>query len=153
MGQVDGLLGPETENALQEAVDADEIVCSGTTTGATTTSATTTAATTVSAAGSASVVSPNYENTFTVDSCSLNADVSNISLTGSTAAGLTLTINATEGTGTLGIAGGTEEDGITLNGDVEAVSIAADRSFDLSGTFGPPNDAGDDFEVSGSCPE
>lgn len=62
-------------------------------------------------------------------------------------------MDASEGTGSLAVSGGTEEDGITLNGDVEAVSIAADRSFDLSGTFGPRNNAGDPFSMSGSCPE
>ena len=152
--QVDGLLGPETENALQDAVDAGETVCTGTTTAATTTTTTTatTTATTTSAGGSASLDSPDYTNTFTLDSCSLNADVENISLRGR-AGVLTLTVDATRGTGTLGVAGGDEQDGITLNGDVEAVSIAADRSFDLSGTFGPPNFAGEPFSMSGSCPE
>jgi peptidoglycan hydrolase-like protein with peptidoglycan-binding domain len=152
--QVDGLLGPETENALQDAVDAGETVCTGTTTAAATTTTTTatTTATTTSAGGSASLDSPDYVNTFTLDSCSLNADVGNISLRGA-ADGLTLTVDATQGTGTLGVAGGDEQDGITLNGDVEEVSIAADRSFDLSGTFGSPNFAGEPFSMSGSCPE
>ena len=119
----------------------------------TTTATTTTAATTATGTGgSASLDSPDYVKTFTLDSCSLNADVENISLRGS-ADGLTLAVDATQGTGTLGVAGGDEQDGITLNGDVEAVSIAADRSFDLSGTFGPPNFAGEPFSVSGSCPE
>ena len=151
--QVDGLLGPETESALQDAVDAGETVCTGTTTAATTTTTTaTTTATTTSAGGSASLDSPDYTNTFTLDSCSLNADVENISLRGR-AGVLTLTVDATRGTGTLGVDGGDEQDGITLNGDVEAVSIAADRSFDPSGTFGSPNFAGEPFSMSGSCPE
>ena len=112
----------------------------------------TTTTTATSTGGSASIDSPDYVKTFTLDSCSLNADVENISLRGG-ADGLTLAVDATQGTGTLGVAGGDEQDGITLNGDVEAVSIAADRSFDLSGTFGSPNFAGEPFSVSGSCPE
>ena len=147
---VDGLLGPETENALQDAVDAGETVCTGTTTTGTTTATTTSGG--AGGAASASLDSPDYENTFTLDSCSLNADVENISLRGSVD-GMTLAVDATQGAGTLGVSGGDEQDGITLNGDVEAVSIADDRSFDLSGTFGPPNFAGEPFSVSGSCPE
>ena len=65
--------------------------------------------------------------------CSLNADLSNISLRGQ-ADGLTLVTDVTSGTGTLGVLGeGTERDGITLNGNVSAVTVNADRSFTANG--------------------
>ena len=87
-----------------------------------------------------------------MSNCSLNADVSNISLRGA-ADGLTLAVDASEGDGTLAVDGGTEQDGITLNGTVTAVSITPARAFTVRGTFGPPNFAGEAFTLTGSCPE
>jgi hypothetical protein len=149
--EVDGLLGPETESALQAAVSAGETVCSssgGTTTGTTTAGTTTSGGATT--ASSVSVVSANYDKSFTVTSCSFDAANEGLTLVGE-ADGIDLSIAVTEGAGTLAVDGGTEEDGITLNGNITSTGIGDDGSFDLSGTYGPPNDEGDGFEASGTC--
>lgn len=138
--EVDGLLGPETEAALEEAVAAGETVCTSSSGGETQGPET-----------SASLESGSYSGSFALGSCSVNADVSNISLRGQ-ADNISLAVDATEGTGSLAVAGGTEQDGIELNGDVTAVQIADDGSFTVTGTFTEPNFAGEDFTLSGSCP-
>ena len=103
-------------------------------------------------AATAQLAAPSYSKQFTVTSCSLNADVSNISLRG-TGAPLSLAVDATQGTGTLGVTGGDEQDGITLNGNVSSVQISADREFTVQGTFTAPNFAGEGFTLTGACPE
>lgn len=139
---VDGLLGPNTEGALQESVAAGETVC-------TAPASTTTAA---PAAASATVTSASYTKSFTPSTCSLNADVSNLSVVGESE-GFTLEVEATEGAGTLTVTGGDEEDGIDLDGAVTSVEIGSDRSFTAAGEFGAPNFAGETFSVTGICPE
>jgi hypothetical protein len=67
--------------------------------------------------------------------------------------GITLVVGATSDAGTLGVSGGTETDGITLNGTVSAVDIAGDRSFAVTGEFGEPNNVGEAFTLTGACPE
>ena len=67
--------------------------------------------------------------------------------------GLTLEVDASEGEGTLGVSGGNESDGVTLNGDVSGVSISDQRSFTVEGEFGEPNNTGEEFTLSGACPE
>lgn len=102
--------------------------------------------------GTATLRSPGYQNSFTLGTCSLNADVSNISLRGN-ASSLALTVDASDGRGSLGVSGGDEQDGITLNGTVSKVTVGPDRSFTLTGTFTPPNSAGEAFTLTGACPE
>jgi peptidoglycan hydrolase-like protein with peptidoglycan-binding domain len=138
---VDGKLGPETEAALQDSVTAGTIICVSTTEGGTDGSET------------AALSSANYDKSFALGSCSLNADVSNVSIQGE-ADGLTILVEATEGTGTLAVSGGTESDGITLDGAVATVEISDDRSFTVSGAFNDSsNNAGESFTLTGSCPE
>ena len=110
-----------------------------------------TTTTTPTTGSSASLTSASYDKTFVLGTCSLNADLSNISLRGQ-ADGLTLVTDVTSGTGTLGVSGGTESDGITLNGNVSAATVNADRSFTATGTFGAPNNTGETFTLTGSCP-
>lgn len=149
---VDGLLGPATESALQTAVADGATICTAppaTTTG-TTTGATTSAS---GSTGEASLTASGYSNDFTIESCSLNAEVGNVSIAGSTADGLSLSVETTEDAGTLAVAGGTEDDGITLNGQVTNVNATAAREFTVTGVFGQPNLAGEGFRLVGSCPE
>ncbi len=143
---VDGLLGPATESALEEAVAAGEVVCSDTTGGETDGSDA------GGTAGEASLSSASYNNTFALGACSLEADLENLSIQGEVN-GLTIIANATEGAGTVGVDGGTEGDGITLNGEITSASVEPDRTFSATGTFGEPNNAGEEFTLSGSCPE
>ncbi len=142
----DGLLGPQTEAALLDAVDAGETVCTSTGSeadgddggGA------------LAPIQQATLTSASFEQTFSLGTCSINADVSNISLRGQVN-NLTLVVDATSGTGTLGVSGGTESDGITLNGDIESVRVGSDDSFTADGTYTAPNIAGERFELSGQC--
>lgn len=136
--EVDGLLGPITEGALQEAVAAGETVCSeGGGAGS-------------DAEATATLSSPGYGPVgFVIGSCTsageadieLQAEVDNMSLV----------VSATAMAGTLAVDGGTESDGITLNGTVESVAVGDDGSFTVTGTFGPPNNEGESFTLSGSC--
>lgn len=138
---VDGLLGPQTEDALKESVAAGETVC------------TTSDEAESTATATANLSSSSYgPKTFALGTCSLNADVANLSIAGQ-ADGLSISADATEGNGTLAVDGSTEEDGITLNGTISSVEVSADRSFTASGEFGEPNNAGETFTLTGSCPE
>ena len=64
---------------------------------------------------------------------------------------LTLLANATGGRGPVGVDGGTEEDGITLNGSITSRTIGGDDSFTASGTFSDPNCLGETFSLTGAC--
>jgi len=143
----DGLLGPQTEAALLDAVDAGETVC--TSTGSEADGDDGEGA--LAPIQQTTLTSASYgPQTFNLGTCSVNADVSNISLRGEVN-NLTLVVDATSGTGTLAVSGGTESDGITLNGDIESVSVESDDSFTANGTFTAPNNAGESFELSGQC--
>jgi peptidoglycan hydrolase-like protein with peptidoglycan-binding domain len=140
---VDGLVGPATEAALDEAVANGETVCTSTDPDESTSGS-------AAAGTSVSVSSAGYgPKSFTVGSCD-NSGESDLSLQGE-ADNLTVIITATGGMGTLSIDGGTEEDGITLNGTIESVEKGDDGSFTVTGTFGEPNLAGETFTVTGSC--
>lgn len=137
---VDGRLGPQTESALTEAVAAGEIVCSSESSG------------TPAGSSQISVGGSSYSKDFTIGTCSIEPDLSNVYVTGE-ADGLSIEVDVVEGTGTMAVSGGTESDGITLNGDVGAMTASQDGSFNGSGEFGEPNNAGEAFTISGSCPE
>lgn len=142
---VDGLLGPRTEEALQEAVAAGEIVCS---------SSTDTAA---DGGAVASLSSPSYGPIdFVVGQCTSSGE-SDIALQGEVD-NLTLVVEASEaegtedaGAGILSVDGGTESDGITLEGRVESIVVGDVGNFTVTGVFGPPNLEGEEFELTGSC--
>jgi peptidoglycan hydrolase-like protein with peptidoglycan-binding domain len=142
--EVDGLLGPVTEGALEEAVAAGEIVCtdSGDEDGSTATA-------TLSSAGYGPA-------DFAIGMCSssgesdieLQAEVNN----------MTLLVDADQadyseaaGAGTLNVDGGTESDGITLEGRVESVTVGDAGNFTVTGTFEGPNLGGEEFTLTGSC--
>lgn len=137
---VDGLLGPQTEGALQEAVAAGETVCTSTTPDGDLSGG---------EGPEVSLTSASFDKSFTVATCT-NPGESDLSLTGQ-ADNMSIAVDATGGTGTLSVDGGTEGDGITLNGEVDSVSVGDDGSFTVTGTFGEPNNVGETFTLTGSC--
>jgi len=144
---VDGLLGPQTEGALEDSVAAGETVC---------TTSEEAAESAGSGADTASLSSANYGPlTFALGTCSLSPDPSSLYLTiEGQANGLSLSADvAPPESGTLSVDGGTEGDGITLNGTITDVEIAMDGSFTATGEFGEPNNVGETFTLEGSCPQ
>lgn len=134
----DGVLGPKTEAALRDAAAAKKVVCSSTTPDG---SPTTKSVLKVSA--------PSYDKSFVIGSCSSNRE-NNVALKGQ-ADGLTVTINATNGKGTLAISGSTESDGVTVNGQVSSVTVGDTGDVTVAGTLTAPNFAGEQFTATGSC--
>ena len=142
--EVDGLLGPVTKGALEEAVAAGEIVC-------------TDSGNAGASAASATLSSPGYGPIdFIIGKCSsagesdieLQAEVNN----------MTLLVDADQadyseaaGAGMLDVDGGTESDGITLKGRVESVTVGDAGDFTVTGTFEAPNLEGEEFTLTGSC--
>lgn len=139
---------PQTEGALQEAVAAGDVVC--TDTGGSDDAA-------ASSGGTAASLESDGcgPKDFTIGSCA-NEGENDIVLTAQ-ADGLTLEVSALEGfgepggTATLAVSGGGETDGITLNGTVRTVVIGDDGTFTVLGVFTEPNNAGEDFTLTGSC--
>ena len=138
---VDGLLGPQTESALSAAVSAGTTVCQGGGGGGGGGGSGETG-TTVTLAGA------DYSETFSVTSCT-NPGQSDLVLQAVTSGGLTLSVDAPAGLGTLTVTGGSEQE--TLNGNVESVTVGADGALDATGTFAPPNFAGEPFTITGTC--
>lgn len=142
----DGVVGPETEGALQAAVDAGSQVCfpsgdgseegddEGALDGAT-------------EASIVSVSSPSYGKDFAVSSCT-NPGETTVSLTAE-ADGIVLQVDATDGVGTLFISGGDEQDGVDLAGTVTSVAVGDAGDLTIEGTF--DSDGGEAFTVTGSC--
>jgi Putative peptidoglycan binding domain len=134
---VDGVVGPQTTTALTEAAAAGETVCSEST------DPPPTGTDTVTLAGS------EYEQTFTIGSCNnrgeadlvLQAEVN----------GNTLLINASNGTGTLSVDGGTTGEGIELNGTIDSVEKGDSDEFQVTGIFTEPNFVDGGFVASGTC--
>jgi peptidoglycan hydrolase-like protein with peptidoglycan-binding domain len=145
---VDGLLGPQTEGALQDAVAAGETVCTSSDGGEG--EGADDGGGALDGSDQASLSSASYDNTFTLGRCSLASDLANLSMQGEVN-GLTLVADAVEGNGTVGVSGGNESDGITLNGTITSVTIDPSGSFTASGEFGEPNNVGEAFTLSGSC--
>lgn len=139
---VDGLLGSQTEGALVESVAAGEIVC---------TSSGDEGDNGGEASGSvATLSSSGYgPKDFTIGSCSFNGETGLALQT--QADNITLLVDASDSTGTLSVDGGTEGDGITLNGDIDGVSLGDAGGFSVTGTFAEPNNVGEEFELAGSC--
>lgn len=143
---VDGKLGPVTERSLTEAVDANLVVCRAV-------SPTTTAAAgsgTVPPASNASVtvVAADYDKTFTVTSCTPTQGGNiGVVLKAEGTGGITLDLEAPSGTGTIRISGGTESDGVDLSGSVTSATVS-DAAVTAAGTF---SDGGGAFTVNGYC--
>jgi peptidoglycan hydrolase-like protein with peptidoglycan-binding domain len=139
--EVDGLLGPH-ESALAEAVAAGETVCTSSGDGGDD-----------GGDGDGPMVTLSSDGygpkDFEIGSCT-NSGETDLVLAGE-ADGLTIELNAPDGTGTLAVSGGTESDVITLNGDVSDVSVGDDGSFTVTGVFGEPNNVGETFTLTGSC--
>ena len=141
---VDGVMGPETQKVLEESVAAGETVCTNTGDGGASGSG-------GSGAGSTTTLSSaSYSKQFTIGSCSVHSDVMSLSLTAQ-ADNMTLVIDATGDSGTLGVSGGTESDGITLNGTVTGLQVGTDNTFTATGAFGEPNNVGETFSLTGAC--
>ncbi|HUV17128.1 MAG TPA: peptidoglycan-binding domain-containing protein [Ilumatobacteraceae bacterium] len=138
---VDGLLGPQTKSALSKAAADGRTVCTDTTGGESSQSG--------GSGETAELSSSGYGNTFTIGTCTSAAE-SSINVTGEVN-GLSLSVKATDGKGTLAVSGGTETDGITLNGDVTSVTVGDAGDFTVSGTFTAPNNVGETFTLTGSC--
>ena len=144
---VDGLLGPQTEGALKESVAAGETVC---------TTSDEAAASAGSGAATASLSSSGYgPMTFALGTCSVSSDPSSTYVTiEGQANNLSISADvAPPESGTLSVDGGMESDGITLNGTISSVEVAADGSFTATGEFGEPNNVGETFTLAGSCPQ
>lgn len=136
---VDGLLGPQTEAALQADVAAGNTVCVATIEDAT-----------AGGGANAELTSTSYGNTFVIGACT-NQGETDLVLQAEGPSNLTLVVNAPTGSGTLAVSGGTEADGITLNGQISRVSVGDDGSFTAEGVFGAPNLEGETFTLTGSC--
>ena len=136
---VDGILGPRTKAALTADAAARTRVCTFTGGGGAST-----------AGAVAALTGPAYSNSFTVGSCARRG--SNGLDLKAQANNLTLIVSATDGRGTLKVSGGTESDGITLNGTISSVQ-PGNAGTTLTGTFDPPNNAGQRFtlEVRTTC--
>lgn len=127
---VDGVVGPETEQALSDAAVKGEQVCAEAGGGTTIT-----------------VSSASYEKAFSIDSCEpTQGGTSGVVIEASGDGGLSLKIDAASGTGTIAITGGTEEDGVDLSGTVTKATVS-DAAVDVAGTF----KNGESFTASGSC--
>ena len=99
----------------------------------------------------ATLSSGNYGPvSFTVTSWDCTGDAGDLVLSGSNDDGLTIAVTMSGGTGSRAVDGGTEQDGIILNGDMTSVSKQV-GAFQATGTFVEPNFVGDDFDLVGTC--
>ena len=136
---VDGKLGPQTEQALADAAAAGKTVCTSSDTTSTTTAG--------SGSTTISVSSASYSKMFTVTSCTpTQGGTTGVVLVGTAEGGLTLSIDAPSGTGSIAISGGSEQDGINLSGNVTKATVS-DADVNVSGTFSD----GEAFTASGYC--
>lgn len=129
----DGMVGPETEGALEAAVAAGETVCvarGGPTAGS-----------------EIDLVSSSLEASFALQSCE-NPDESTLGLVAENDASIVLTIDAANGSGTVTVRGGTEQDGLDLQGTITSITVGDTGDVTVNGTFAGSNEA---FTVTGSC--
>jgi peptidoglycan hydrolase-like protein with peptidoglycan-binding domain len=147
--EVDGVVGSQTAGALDDAVAAGETVCAARGDGDSGEGAGDRAAATLESASYGPIE-------FLIGSCASSGE-SDIELQGQVD-NLTLQVDAAEadrteatGIGTLSVDGGTEQDGITLNGVVEGVTVGDAGNFTVTGVFGPPNFIDEEFTLTGSC--
>lgn len=140
---VDGKVGPATATALATAYASRPASCGSTTAAPDATATAPSTGTTVTVQG------PSYgPKTFEVATCT-NAGETDIDLTATAAGGFTLTMEAENGTGTIALAGGNEQDGIRLNGTITSLSVGDAGDIRATGTFtdsGRPR-----FVVVGRC--
>ncbi len=134
----DGVIGEQTTAALNEAVGKNETVCTSSGSDGT------------PGGGTVTLTSASYNASFTVQTCTNNGET-DLVLTGENSNSLQISVNVPNGSGSLGVTGGTEEDGITLNGNVTSLQVGDAGNISASGTFTGANLAGEDFTLSGSC--
>jgi len=154
---VDGVFGPDTLAALQSAVNTGTTVCEAGDTAEGDTGDGTDGGDTGDGtdAGSsetrdASLTSASYDQTFTMTSWDCTGEAGDLSLEGSSDGALTIDVTVSNGEGTLAVDGGTEQDGITLDGIVLTLTKEP-SSYAASGTFGEPSQVGETFTLTGTC--
>lgn len=165
---VDGLFGPDTLAALETAVAQGRTVCTTDTSTTDTTTDTsggegtaeegTDASTEGDGSGEtidtqlATLQAPSYgPKDFIITSWDCTGGDGDLVLQGADEdAVLTIAVAATDGLGTLAVDGGDEQDGITLNGDIESV-VKEPGGYIATGIFGEPNNVGDEFTLAGTC--
>ena len=160
---VDGLFGPDTLAALETAVAQGRTVCTADTSTTDTTSGEGTAEGGADAGTEdegaetietqlATLEAPSYgPKDFIITSWDCSGGEGDLVLQGSDEeAVLTIAVAATDGLGTLAVDGGDEQDGITLNGDIESV-VKEPGGYIATGIFGEPNDVGEEFTLAGTC--
>jgi peptidoglycan hydrolase-like protein with peptidoglycan-binding domain len=136
---VDGYLGPQTQEALQESVAAGETVCGADDTEGSGDSAPTPTV--------ALVTSDGLSRTFDVVTCS-SSDETSFELTAQSESAQ-LTASATAGQGPIVLVEGSGQS----EGTVEAVQVGDSGELAASGSLTPADDsaASATFELSGSC--
>lgn len=151
---VDGLLGPKTEDALEQTAKDKKQVCARPATAPATAPADASASTPkrTQAASLATVSSATYSNTFSLTGCSLNADVSNVSVRG-TFEGLAFSADASSGKGNFSVSGAGEGAAVDVKGSIAKVTVGGDRSFTATGSLTSAGGAGEGFTIHGTCPE
>ena len=93
------------------------------------------------------VKSASYSKTFTVTDCTpTQGGNTGVVLDGTSDAGATLRVEAPDGTGTIKIGGGSEQDAIELSGKVSKATVS-DAAVTVSGSFG----GGETFMLTGYC--
>jgi hypothetical protein len=102
-------------------------------------------------AATLSVRGPAYAKTFEVARCTPAGEIG-VDLAATASGGFTLRLTASDGTGTLVIGGGSEEDGVDLRGTANELSLGDAGDVRGSGVFTPPpSGAGADFTIAGRC--
>ncbi|MFM7068275.1 MAG: peptidoglycan-binding domain-containing protein [Actinomycetes bacterium] len=132
----DGVLGPRTQTALEDAAAAKRTVCSS-------------AGTTVPGQKVLTITAPSYTKTFAIGTCKSDGETS-VNVTAQSD-GLTATIAANDNTGTLTVDGSTESDGVSLKGTVTSVTVGDTGDLQVTGKLTGTNFAGEQFTATGSC--
>jgi hypothetical protein len=116
------------------------------------TATTPTAGTTAVAGPTVTVSGPSYDKTFDVTACA-NAGETDLQLTGSGSGGISLAVQAKDGTGTVSITGGDEQDGVALDGVIDTLSVGDAGDISATGAFSEKSLGSSDtaFTISGSC--
>lgn len=98
-------------------------------------------------AAQVTISSDVLDATYDVQSCD-NPSESDLELSAEDAGtGIALSVSVQDGSGTIHIEGGDEQDGILLDGTVDSLEVGDAGDIVASGSF----DTGESFELSGSC--
>jgi len=166
--EVDGVFGPATLEALENALASGQTVCATVSGGGSGSEGDGSGGTDPGDGGdgsegegegetdpdesdsrSATLQSTSYSKTFTVTNWDCTGEAGDLALQGE-ADGSTLVVAAIDGAGPLDVDGGTEQDGITLTGQITSVSKTP-GNFTAGGAFSEPNLVGEEFSLTGTC--